>query len=276
MRRPTGDPARVGAASAQALASVGAPAPIAVEGVGFRYPYAEEATLHGVSFSIAPGDFVGLVGPNGGGKTTLLKLLLGLLEPDRGTIRVLGERPVKARRRIGFVPQQAGVDPTVPATVLDIVLMSALARSTWGPRFSAEDREAARAALRQTGMLELEGRPWATLSGGQRQRVLIARALAYDSELLLLDEPTTGVDLHREQELLDLLHELNRRLPIVMVSHDLALVSTHMDTALWVNREVVSLPAGELTVAAVERLFHGEGSCHPVAAGAAPGRGPGG
>lgn len=208
-------------------------------------------------------EFVGLVGPNGGGKTTLLRLLLGLLEPDSGTVRILGRRPAEVRQRVGFVPQQAGVDPTVPATVLDIVLMAALGRSNWGPRFSGEDKRIARQALERTEMLEMQHRPWSVLSGGQRQRVLIARALAFRSEMLLLDEPTTGIDLHREQALLDLLHTLNRQMPILMVSHDVALVSTHMNRALWVNRRLTDLPAGDLTVARVEELFHGGDSCHP-------------
>lgn len=208
-------------------------------------------------------EFVGLVGPNGGGKTTLLRLLLGLLEPDSGTVRILGRRPAEVRQRVGFVPQQAGVDPTVPATVLDIVLMATLGRSNWGPRFSGEDRRIARQALERTEMLEMQHRPWSVLSGGQRQRVLIARALAFRSEMLLLDEPTTGIDLHREQALLDLLHTLNGEMPILMVSHDVALVSTHMDRALWVNRRLTDLPARDLTVVRVEELFHGGDSCHP-------------
>ncbi len=217
-----------------------------------------------MSFRVSGSEFVGLVGPNGGGKTTLLRLLLGLLEPDSGTVRILGRRPAEVRQRVGFVPQQAGVDPTVPATVLDIVLMAALGRSNWGPGFSGADKRIARQALERTEMLELQHRPWSTLSGGQRQRVLIARALAFRSEMLLLDEPTTGIDLHREQALLDLLHSLNRQMPILMVSHDVALVSTHMDRALWINRRLTDLPARDLTVARVEELFHGDHSCHPA------------
>jgi len=237
---------------------------VEVEGLSFAYPGADELTLCDVSFQVPGREFVGLVGPNGGGKTTLLRLLLGLLEPDTGSIRILGERPAKVRQRIGFVPQQSGVDATVPATVLDIVLMAALGRSNWGPRFSSRDRKAAREALERTEMLELEHRPWSALSGGQRQRVLIARALAFRSEMLLLDEPTTGIDVHREQELLDLLHTLNGEMPILMVSHDVALVSTHMNRALWVNRRLTDLPARDLTVARVERLFHGDNTCHPA------------
>lgn len=245
-----------------AAARTTAPA-VEVQDLSFAYPDAGEPTLCDVSFRVSGNDFVGLVGPNGGGKTTLLRLLLGLLEPDSGSVRILGRRPAEVRQRVGFVPQQAGVDPTVPATVLDIVLMAALGRSNWGPRFSRADRATARQALERTEMLELQHRPWSALSGGQRQRVLIARALAFRSEMLLLDEPTTGIDLHREQALLDLLHTLNDQMPILMVSHDVALVSTHMDRALWVNRRLTDLPARDLTVDRVEELFHGDHSCHP-------------
>jgi len=254
--------------SAPATAPAAGPV-IRVSGVGFRYPGAPADALHGVSFEVGPRELVGVVGPNGGGKTTLMRLLLGQLEPREGTIRVLGRRPADAAERVGYVPQQASVDPTVPATVLDLVLTGRLAASSWGPWYGRRDLAAAREGLARTGTADLEARPWATLSGGQRQRVLIARALASDPELLLLDEPTSGVDLHREQAVLELLHRLNEEMAVVMVSHDIALVSTHMDTALWVNREAVAQPAEELTVAAVERLFHGDRSCHPVAAEAA-------
>jgi zinc transport system ATP-binding protein len=228
-----------------------------MENVTYRYPGSRTDALSEVSFQVGRNGFVGVVGPNGGGKTTLIKLLLGLLEPDRGEIRVLGGRPEDVRTRIGYVPQHAAVDPTVPATVLDIVLMGRLSHSSWGPRFPQEDMEAARGALAQTGTEDLWQRPWLSLSGGQRQRVLIARALAAEAELLLLDEPTRGVDLHREQELLLLLDRLKKELPVMMVSHDLALVTSHMDVAIWVNRQVFSTPARELTVEVVEGLFHG-------------------
>ena len=230
--------------------------------VDFSYPGAAEPTLVGVDLTLSPQDFVGLIGPNGGGKTTLLKLLLGLLEPRSGTIEVFGAAPGTVRRRVGYVPQSAAIDPTAPATVLDVVLMGRLSRSSWGFRFAAADRAAALAALDRTGTTELAGRRLATLSGGQRQRVLIARALAGEPDLLLLDEPTAGVDLHRERELLTLLRNLNEHLPIVMVSHDVVLVSSHMDRAVWVNREVVSLAASEVTVATVEAMYHHQGCGH--------------
>jgi zinc transport system ATP-binding protein len=237
---------------------------IRLEHVSYRYPGATRDAIHDASLEVGPSEFVGVVGPNGGGKTTLVRLLLGLARPQSGTIEILGRTPLEARDRIGYVPQQAQIDAGVPATVFDIVLAGRLGRSSWGPRYGRCDIEQARRALAATDTADLESRPWSTLSGGQRQRVLIARALAAEAEILVLDEPTSGVDLHREQKLLTLLHEVNERMPVLMVSHDLALVQTHMDQAIWVSGTVVARPAHELTIAAVERFFHGSDSCHPV------------
>lgn len=230
------------------------------------------ACLEQVTFAYRPGrpvlervdlevealDFLGLIGPNGGGKTTLLKLLLGLVEPQSGQVRLMGRPPGQVRARVGYVPQATRIDPSLAASVLDIVLMGRLSRSSWGPRFASSDREIAENALAETHTRELAHKGLGELSGGQRQRVLIARALASDAEMLLLDEPTAGVDFHRERELLDLLHRLNRRIPIVLVSHDIALVTTHLKRAAWVNREVTSYPARELSLEEMERLYHGD------------------
>jgi zinc transport system ATP-binding protein len=233
-------------------------AAVEVVELGFRYPGRRADALRDVSFSVDTAEWVGLLGPNGGGKTTLLKLLLGQLEPQAGRIRVLGGPPHRTRKRVGYVPQHAAIDPSVPASVLDVVLLGRLTASSWGPRYSAGDREIAMEVLQETGTAELSTSAWRSLSGGQRQRVLIARALASRAELLLLDEPTTGIDIHREKELLRLLEELNQRLPIVMVSHDMALVSHHMDRALWIDRGVNEIAAGSLDPDSLERFFHGE------------------
>ncbi len=162
------------------------------------------------------------------------------------------------RQRIGYVPQISSIDLEVPAEVLDIVLTGRLARSSWGPSFGSRHKAAAHHALEQTRTANLARRRFGELSGGQRQRVLIARALAAEAELLLLDEPTTGVDIHRERELLDLLHRLNETLPIVLVSHDVTLVSSHLKRAAWVNRSVDIFPARQLSPEAIEVLYHGE------------------
>jgi zinc transport system ATP-binding protein len=233
------------------------PAVVEAADLGFRYPGQPFDALSGASFSVNGNEWVGLLGPNGGGKTTLLKLLLGQLTPGRGSIEVLGGAPARTRKRIGYVPQHAGIDSSVPASVLDVVLLGRLLGSSWGPRYPSSDRHLAIAALDETDTADLAERAWWTLSGGQRQRVLIARALASQADLLMLDEPTTGIDIHREKELLRLLERLNERLPILMVSHDIALISHHMDRALWVDRTVREIDARHLDSDSLELFFHG-------------------
>ena len=228
-----------------------------LEGVTARYPGAAVPALEDVSLTIGARDFLGVIGPNGGGKTTLLKILLGLLEPRLGTVKVFGQRPAKVRQRIGYVPQHASIDSSVPATALDVVLMGRLRLSSWGPSFGRAHTAAAEDALALTGTLDLAERPIAELSGGQRQRVLIARALAAEAELLLLDEPTQGVDLHREREVLELLEHLNETMPIVMVSHDVHLVAAHLKSAVCVNRTLERYAAKEVSPEIIERMYHG-------------------
>lgn len=234
-----------------------APQPIAeLRGVTFGYGVGRPV-LEGVDLSIEPDDLLGIIGPNGSGKTTLLRLLLGLVEPQRGTIRLFGQPPVRARRRVGYVPQHARVDATVPATALDVVVMGRLRLSPWGPGFGARHRQAAAAALERVGVAKLAHSTLADMSGGERQRVLIARAIAGETELLLLDEPTTGVDFHAEQELIDLLLELNQEIPIVMVSHDVALVSAHLKHVACVSRNVTLHPAHSITPERLAELYAG-------------------
>lgn len=233
---------------------------IAVSDLGFGYSRRHKQVLSGVSFSVGANEWVGLLGPNGGGKTTLLRLLLGQLEPRSGRVEVLGGAPAQTRQKIGYVPQHASIDPSVPASVEDVVLLGRLSQSSWGPRFSTHDLNLALAALEETHTLDLKDRAWRTLSGGQRQRVLIARALASQADLLLLDEPTTGIDIHREKELLRLLERLNERLPILMVSHDIALVSHHMDRALWIDQTAREIDARSLDSDSLEHFFHEEHS----------------
>jgi len=221
-----------------------------LEHVVFRYPGSPPGAppvLDDVSLRIEHDDYVGLIGPNGGGKTTLLRILLSLLKPDEGRVRVLGGSPAQNRSRIGYVPQKAIIDTTVPATVLDVVLAGRLNRSGWGLRYGPAHRREAEAALEQTGVAHLASSPVAELSGGQRQRVLIARALAADAEILLLDEPTAGVDAPMERGFYALLQQLNERLPIVLVSHDVSFVSAHMKRVACLNRRLVCHTASEVT-----------------------------
>lgn len=226
---------------------------IELKDVSFSYdglPVLEKANL-----SVGRKDFVSIVGPNGGGKTTLLKLLLGLLRPSGGSIRVLGETPVEARHRVGYMPQHAHVDPQFPVNAMDVVLMGRLGHTgAFGP-YRRQDREAALGALDEMGMSDLRRRAFSALSGGQRQRVLIARALACEPELLLLDEPTASLDHAIETELYELLHRLAHRLTVVVVSHDLGFVSQFVNRVVCVKRNVVVHPTSEVTGEVISEVY---------------------
>jgi len=175
------------------------------------------------------------VGPNGGGKTTLLKLILGELAPRFGRIRVLGGAPRDTRRRMGYVPQSLLFDPGFPVCVRDVVLMGCVDRHRAGP-YRADDRRAAGSALEQVGMAPFARRPFAELSGGERQRVLIAQALVSGPEMLLLDEPTASVDPAATSQLHELFHNLKADRTIIMVSHNLGAVTKRATHVLCVNR----------------------------------------
>jgi zinc transport system ATP-binding protein len=208
---------------------------VAVSDVCFKYR--EREVLHDVSFEIPEGALVAIIGPNGGGKTTLLKLLLGLLKPRIGEITVLGQTPEKARRRVGFVPQHIVFDQDFPITVLEAVMLGRAGSNKFG-NFTRSDRSAARDALAAVGLPEFGKRLFSELSGGQRQRVLIAQALCTDPDVLLLDEPTANVDTDTEKSLYELFKKLNETKTILIVSHNLRVVIAHATHVMCVNRSV--------------------------------------
>ena len=218
---------------------------IEMEGVWFSYD--GTPILEDINFTLKQGDFLGMIGPNGGGKTTLLKLLLGILKPDRGVIRVLGNPPHKARRRVGYVPQNTDFNNTFPVSVMDVALMGRLTRSRMGKRFSSQDRPAAEEALRKVGMWDRKNTPIGKLSGGQRQRVLIARALVTEPAMLFLDEPTAKVDPEFENNIYDFLKELNRRTTIVTITHDVGVLSRYVKSVACVNRTLVYHEEAQIT-----------------------------
>lgn len=201
--------------------------------------YDDVVALENVNLCLHSGDFVSIIGPNGGGKTSLLKLLLGLVKPTRGTVEVLGKPPVQARQAVGYVPQQITIDKHFPINVWDATLMGRLGRLHLFKKYSAEDREMATEALQKVKLYDLKDRPIGNLSGGQQQRVLIARALVTNPQLLLLDEPTASVDAEIKHDIYELLVELNTRMTIVMVSHDIGVVSSYTKSIACLNQSLV-------------------------------------
>jgi ABC-type Mn2+/Zn2+ transport system ATPase subunit len=207
--------------------------------------YQDLVALEDVTLRILPGEFLAVIGPNGSGKTTLVKTILGLVEPAAGTARLFGKAPRDLGRewwgRVGYVPQLAHIDPRFPIRVFDAVLMGRYGQVGLIRRPGPRDRDAARRALARVGLADLTRRQIGRLSGGQRQRVLIARALATEPDLLILDEPTTGVDVGTTEGLFDLLDEFHREgMTVVVVSHDVGVVAQHVDQVACVNRRLVA------------------------------------
>jgi zinc transport system ATP-binding protein len=220
------------------------------------FAYRRQPILEDVSLTVPEKEFACIVGPNGGGKTTLLKLILGLIQPDEGQIQVLGTTPEKARNRMGYMPQYAHLDMNFPATVLDVVLMGRLKQS--GFWFSAKDRARAMDAIDTVGMTLFAHDGFNTLSGGQRQRVLIARALCSRPQILLLDEPTANVDHETEENLFSILTSLNREMTILVVSHDLGFVSKYVRTVICVNRRLVIHPTTMMNGTMIKDIYYGD------------------
>ena len=219
------------------------------------FSYDGTAALENVNFEIEQKEFAAIIGPNGGGKTTMLKLTLGLLEPQTGRVSVFGTAPPAARGRIGYVPQQLQYDEYFPATVMDVVLLARLSgQKKLGP-FRAADRRAARAALDAVNLADKADAPFSVLSIGQRQKALIARAVACEPDLLLLDEPAANLDPTRQSYMYELLHELNKTLTVVIVSHDVGFVSKYVEKVLCVNRTVALHPASKIEGEIASKLF---------------------
>lgn len=201
--------------------------------------YEADSVLEDVNFTLYRGDFVGLIGPNGGGKTTLIKVMLGLVKPRQGKVTVLGEPPEVGRQVIGYVPQQEIYDKDFPIRVWDVVSMGRLKPGFARLRLNEQDKLKVEEVLRQTGILDLSKRTINELSGGQRQRMYIARALAAEPQILLLDEPTASVDPQATAHIYSLLKELNEKVTILLISHDMVAISSYVKTIGCVNRRLI-------------------------------------
>lgn len=205
------------------------------------FHYGDDPVLRDVTFQMKPGEFLGIIGPNGGGKTTLLKLILGFIKPTAGSIQVFGESPVEARSKLAYVPQGLRFDRQFPISVKELVLTGRLSRLPWYGVYSQADEQAVAEALEKVGISHLQERPFGTLSGGQAQRALIARALVSEPKLLLLDEPTASVDPQAEADIYRILQNLREKMAVVMVTHDLRAAVDLVDRVLLVQREVVAM-----------------------------------
>ena len=210
---------------------------IELQGVSFSYG-ATPAVRH-IHLEVERGEFLGIVGPNAGGKSTLLKLILGLLEPQAGRISVLGRPTAEAYRAVGYVPQYPSFPRDFPITVEQTVLLGRLGSTSAFGGYRKRDREIARQVMREVEITDLARRQLDTLSGGQLQRVLLARALVGEPEILILDEPTANIDLRLESDIFDLLKQLNQRMTILVVSHDIAFISSYVTRVACLNRSLV-------------------------------------
>jgi zinc transport system ATP-binding protein len=210
------------------------------------FAYNAQIVLENVNLQIYKGDFTAMIGPNGGGKTTLLKIMLGLLSPQKGVVRVLGRVPGEVSHRIGYVPQDIHINREFPMTALDVVLMGRLKRGRGWSRYSKNDRKAAYDALAAVSMEGYRDRRIGELSGGERQRIFIARALVTNPDILLLDEPTASIDALGQTQIYDLLKTLNKEITILVVSHDLFIISSYVKSILCVNRRAYYHPHAEL------------------------------
>lgn len=223
-----------------------------IEALGITFGYDAEAVLQDVDLTVHRDDFLAILGPNGGGKTTLVKVLLGLLEPWAGTVR----RHTSGRGgALGYVPQFAEFDRHFPLRVEELVRLGRLGLRGPRRRYTREDREAVAGVLAELGLARVAGSPIERLSGGQLQRALIARALVSEPEVLFLDEPLASVDAESREVLLETLRRLGERIPVVVVTHDLTPFAGTVRQIACINRRLYYHPSGELTERMLEEVY---------------------
>lgn len=217
----------------------------------------EHAILEDINLKLERADFLGLIGPNGGGKSTLLKVMLGLIKPDKGRIRIFGQEPEAARARMGYLPQKTIFDQNFPIKVQEVVQMGRFSKTGLFHRYGPADRNAAFRALEAVGMEDRADREIGALSGGEQQRVFVARSLVSDPELLLLDEPTAGVDSSQQTEFYELLCHLNKDMgiAIVLVSHDITAISKYVGKIACLNQRLYYHGSKELTNEDIEKAY---------------------
>lgn len=203
------------------------------------YSYDNTPALQNVTMSIEKGDFVGIIGPNGGGKTTLLKLILALIKPDSGTIKLLGDSPQKTRSLAGYIPQETNLNKTFPISVRDVILMGLVSKRGIGHHYTKGDKDKACQIIDKLNISKVKDRCIKELSGGQRQKVLLARALISEPEIIFLDEPTASIDSSGTDEIYDILRDLNKNgTTIIIVTHNIGILSKYIKSVACVNKEL--------------------------------------
>ncbi len=227
---------------------------LCVDNVSFEFE--NHRALSKAHFSLEEGSFTLFVGPNGGGKTTLMKLIMGLYKPTSGSITINGSLPTDASMFFGYVPQSFFFDPLFPISLLEFVLMGALSELPWYGIWPKEVKQKALSLLEAVSMLELAERPFGTLSGGQQKRASLARALLSDPKILILDEPTTGLDAASSKEFQDMLYALKGKLTILMVAHTIPAILPVIDSVLCVQKRVHSIPKENLCQHTTLGLYH--------------------
>lgn len=227
---------------------------VEMKDVDFSYDHKSQA-LKDIDLTIFEKDFVGVVGPNGGGKSTLLKLMLGFVKPDSGSIKLFSTIPKKSTHKVGYVPQFANFNGKFPISVEEVVLIGRLGKGFSLFRYSKEDKEKTKKILDRLGVGHLKDQDIQSLSGGQLQRVLIARSLVNDPALLILDEPTASVDHEGEEGIFELLAELNKDLAIVIVSHDVSYISKYVKRVICVNKTLAVHPNHEFVEGCATNLY---------------------
>lgn len=213
--------------------------------------------LDNINLSVKEQEFLGIIGPNGGGKTTLLKMILGLLSPDRGSVKIFGKSPAKMSRVIGYVPQFTSFDISYPISVHDVVGMGTLSSKMFSPKQSLPENELIiEDVLKKVNIEHLKDRVAGKLSGGEKQRLLIARALAVQPKILLLDEPTASIDSKTGEDFYDLLIELNKEMTILLVSHDVGAIARSVKKIACLNKTLIYHDTKELTPEMIEKTYH--------------------
>lgn len=227
----------------------------AVEMENLKVCYKDNCVLRNVNMKIEEGEFLGIIGPNGGGKTTLAKVMLGIKEASRGKVLVFGRPPKKAHGTVGYVPQFTTFEKDFPITVGEVVLTGLLGRARPFRKYGKKELSKAEGIMERAGIRHLKEMGVKTLSGGETQKMLIARALAMDPKMLILDEPTASIDTNSKDSIYDLLRELNNEMTIILITHDLGVISSYVESIACLNVELFYHGKAEINENIIEHTY---------------------